>query len=210
MKKLLLIDDDIRFCALMAELFASHHYALCCVNDAHRALAVLEQSSPDLILCEGLLGDIDGCTFIERLRTMAALADVPVLVLSAQADLMARVRGLRAGADAFLVKPFDVLEMLALVEALLAARERLKQAGQKAAPTRIVVLGAGVPLTVAERSVLGQVALGKHNKDIATRLAISRRTVETHISNMLLKTGLTNRTELTRWALENRLELRTG
>jgi DNA-binding NarL/FixJ family response regulator len=61
-----------------------------------------------------------------------------------------------------------------------------------------------VELTPTELKVVELVAQGMSNKDIAEKLSVSQRTIESHVSNMLNKTGLSNRTELARWAIESR------
>lgn len=113
--------------------------------------------------------------------------------------------GLTAGADFYLVKPLEPEELVALVES------SLKQAGRL--PKRItrihsedvtpVQVPGDVELTPTELKVVQLVAQGLVNREIATKLNVSQRTIESHVSNMLHKTGLHNRTELTQWAIKS-------
>ncbi|MGA0199141.1 MAG: response regulator transcription factor, partial [Prochlorotrichaceae cyanobacterium] len=66
-------------------------------------------------------------------------------------------------------------------------------------------LAKRVVLTPTETKVVNLVAQGLKNQEIAVRLKVSQRTIESHVSNMLAKTGLNNRTELARWAMDNRM-----
>jgi DNA-binding NarL/FixJ family response regulator len=80
------------------------------------------------------------------------------------------------------------------------------QHGDTGAPTEsLIQVNPSVELTPTELKVVQMVAKGLANKDIANQMSLSQRTVESHVSNMLGKTGLNNRTELARWAMESRM-----
>jgi DNA-binding NarL/FixJ family response regulator len=97
---------------------------------------------------------------------------------------------------------------MALTEALLRRSEHVQtngsgQAGWRNLGEPAIDLQFDVALTTTECNVLRYVARGLSNKEIAKEMGVSQRTVESHVSNMLQKTTLTNRTELTRWAIES-------
>ena len=103
-----------------------------------------------------------------------------------------------------MVKPFEPEELVAQVESSLKQASRLIHHQTKSgggAPT--IQVPFDVELTPTELKVVQFVARGMANREIAEELKVSQRTIESHVSNMLGKTGLHNRTELARWAMEN-------
>ena len=103
-----------------------------------------------------------------------------------------------------MVKPFEPEELVAQVESSLKQATRLihhQNKGPNSIPT--IQVPFDVELTPTELKVVQFVARGMANRQIAEELKVSQRTIESHVSNMLGKTGLHNRTELARWAVEN-------
>ncbi|XPM54661.2 MAG: response regulator transcription factor [Leptolyngbya sp. IPPAS B-1204] len=103
-----------------------------------------------------------------------------------------------------MVKPFEPEELVAQVESSLKQASRLIQRQDKSTETTPKIqVPFDVELTPTELRVVQFVARGMANREIAEELNVSQRTIESHVSNMLGKTGLHNRTELARWAIEN-------
>ena len=101
-------------------------------------------------------------------------------------------------------KPFEPEELVAQVESSLNQIKRWEQGrpkGLDGAPT--IHVPHNVELTPTELKVVQLVAKGMANREIAKQLNVSQRTIESHVSNMLNKTSLNNRTELARWAMES-------
>ncbi len=129
-----------------------------------------------------------------------------MLFLSAKGQSQDRVKGLSTGADVYMVKPFEPDELVAQVESSLKQANRLMQHPNKGAEANPKIqVPASVELTPTELKVVQLVARGLANKDIADLMNVSQRTIESHVSNMLGKTGLHNRTELARWAIESNM-----
>ena len=205
MKRLLLVDDDPSFVLLAGDLLEGQGYAVNRAHNGRDALSVLEKSVPDLIVCDIMMPELDGYRFVQEVRSNPQLSWLPVVFLSAKGEVNDRIKGLKGGADAYLVKPFEPEELVAIVEALLSRSDRLQQPPNGSPePEKAMILNFDVALTPTEQRVLHYVARGQSNKEIAKELMVSQRTIESHVSNMLIKTGLSNRTELTRWAMENR------
>jgi DNA-binding NarL/FixJ family response regulator len=115
-----------------------------------------------------------------------------------------RVQGHLIGADDYLVKPFHAQELIAKVKGNVARLQRLQDSLQPLPPEPVVTKDA-LPeaLSGAELKVFWQVIQGFTNKEIANHLFLSPRTVQTHLSNILAKLGLKNRSQLVKYAFEN-------
>jgi DNA-binding NarL/FixJ family response regulator len=203
-KRLLVVDDDPNLVLLVKDYLEFRGYEVVAASNGLEALEVMRRLTPDLIICDVMMPEMDGYTFVQTLRSDRATDWIPVIFLSARGQTADRVRGLNTGADAYLVKPFEPEELVAQVEATLKHTERLLQ--MQGAPVQPVIqLDREVELTPTETKVLQYVARGMANREIAQVMGVSQRTIESHVSNMLSKTGLHNRTELARWAIESGL-----
>jgi len=203
-KRLLVVDDDPNLVLLVKDYLEFRGYEVVAASNGLEALEVMRRLTPDLIICDVMMPEMDGYTFVQTLRSDRATDWIPVIFLSARGQTADRVRGLNTGADAYLVKPFEPEELVAQVEATLKHTERLLQ--MQGAPVQPAIqLDREVELTPTETKVLQYVARGMSNREIAEVMGVSQRTIESHVSNMLSKTGLHNRTELARWAIESGL-----
>jgi two-component system, OmpR family, alkaline phosphatase synthesis response regulator PhoP len=122
---ILLIDDDECLASLLADSLRREGYDTRWCGDVAQAEEELRAHLFDLILLDVMLPDRSGFEFCGELRTQGI--QTPVLMLTARADVMDRVRGLRTGADDYLSKPFQIPELLARIEAL---RRRSHQNGR--------------------------------------------------------------------------------
>lgn len=205
-KRLLLIDDDPNLILLVKDYLEFRGYEVITAENGREALEVLEQDIPDMIICDVMMPEMDGYTFVNHVRQDEHISWIPVLFLSAKGQSQDRVKGLNTGADVYMVKPFEPEELVAQVEASLKqASRRMQQSTNGNENTPKIQVPFDVHLTQTELKVVQFVARGLANKDIADELNVSQRTVESHVSNMLGKTGLHNRTELARWAIENQM-----
>ncbi len=116
--RVLLADDNADMRAYLRDLL-SPGYVVQAVADGEQALTAASRERPDLILADIMMPRLDGLALLKALRANDALRDIPVILLSARAGEEARVEGLDAGADDYLVKPFSARELLARVGALL-------------------------------------------------------------------------------------------
>lgn len=200
-KKLLLVDDDPNLILLVKDYLEFRGYEVITAGNGKEALEVMDNFTPDLIICDVMMPEMDGYSFVEKVRENPDVSWIPVMFLSAKGQSSDRVRGLTTGADVYMVKPFEPEELVAQVESSLKHTERLlKMQGGILQPT--LQLDRDVELTPTETRVIHLVAKGMSNREIAENLNVSQRTIESHVSNMLGKTGLHNRTELARWAME--------
>jgi DNA-binding response OmpR family regulator len=114
--KILVVDDDEDIRALLKELLSRAGYEVDEAVDGRAALRRLYESPPALVLLDVTMPQLDGFQTLERIRDVT---DVPVILLTARTQELEKVRGLGAGADDYVEKPFGRQELLARVQALL-------------------------------------------------------------------------------------------
>jgi len=205
-KKLLLIDDDPNLIFLVKDYLELRGYEVIATSNGREALKVLERETPNMIICDVMMPEMDGYSFVKRVRENFRTNWIPVLFLSAKGQSQDKVKGLNTGADFYMVKPFEPDELIAQIESSLSQASRLIKHQERGSENKLTIqVPFDVELTPTEIKVVQFVARGMANREIANELLVSQRTVESHVSNMLGKTGLSNRTELARWAIENRL-----
>jgi DNA-binding NarL/FixJ family response regulator len=203
-KRLLLIDDDPNLILLVKDYLEFRGYEVITAENGQEALDVLQKDTPDMIICDVMMPQMDGYSLVEHVRQDPRTSWIPVLFLSAKGQSQDRVKGLNTGADVYMVKPFEPEELVAQVESSLKQASRLIQRQDKGLDNSPKIqVPFDVELTPTELRVVQFVARGMANREIAEELNVSQRTIESHVSNMLGKTGLHNRTELARWAIEN-------
>ena len=115
--RILVVDDDPKVLSLMDRGLAFEGYAVDVAADGNTALEIARDRPPHLVILDVMLPGIDGVEVCRRLRANAD--DVAILMLTGRASVPARVEGLDAGADDYLVKPFAFDELLARIRALL-------------------------------------------------------------------------------------------
>ena len=116
MASVLVVDDEADIRSLVRELLERAGHDVVEAGDGNEGLRAFFSSRPDLVVLDVSMPGLDGWGTLERIRE---LSDVPVVMLTAQAQELAKVRGLRGGADDYITKPFGRQELLARVEANL-------------------------------------------------------------------------------------------
>ncbi len=115
MIKILIVEDDLLIADLIYKSLCSANYSCTVANDGLTAADFLENNNYDLVLLDIMLPKFDGYQLLEYIKPLK----IPVIFLSAKATVEDRVKGLKCGADDYLVKPFEVIELLARVESVL-------------------------------------------------------------------------------------------
>ena len=123
MIKILIVDDEKPICDLIDLNLSSAGYHCDSVQDGLTAIEKIEQDTYDLILLDIMLPGADGYDVMEYIRPLG----VPVIFITAKHEVKDRVKGLKLGADDYLVKPFDVVELVARVEAVLRRYNKTEQ-----------------------------------------------------------------------------------
>jgi signal transduction histidine kinase len=114
-KRVLLADDNVDMREYVRRLLLSQGYEVIAVDDGDKAIASARAQKPDLILTDVMMPTLDGFGLLRAVRRDPQMASIPVVMLSARAGEEAKVEGLDAGADDYLVKPFTARELLARV-----------------------------------------------------------------------------------------------
>ncbi len=206
-KRLLIVDDEPRLLRAVAATLRDAGYFVTAARSGAEALIRLAESSPDLIISDVRMPGMDGYQLTQILRSNPRTELVPLIFLTAKDEREDRIVGLRAGVDAYITKPFDAEELLAVIANILNRAERIgaelsrlmngvNGSGRATATLPVVVVE---DFTDSESRIARLVADGLSNKEIASELKISVRTVEGHISNILSKKGWSNRVEIARF-----------
>jgi DNA-binding NarL/FixJ family response regulator len=164
--------------------------------DGAEALALAAGLDPDVILLDLKLPELDGVAVLRELRARGTRARALVLTSAAEGALV--TRAVQAGAAGFLYKDVDPDALVRAVRSvndghtLLAPEAVSAIVGSGAAGSAVRGIGA---LTAREREILGQLAEGRSNREIARNLLVSEKTVKTHVSSVLAKLGVADRTQ---------------
>jgi DNA-binding response OmpR family regulator len=136
---ILIVDDSLTVRMDLAEAFtAAGMRPLPCAT-AREARAALRSQAVDLAILDVLLPDADGVELLKEIRSNAATGNLPVLVLSTEAEVRARIRGLQTGADDYIGKPYDTGYVVARARELLRARRAGGTSRAEAAPSILVI-----------------------------------------------------------------------
>jgi two-component system KDP operon response regulator KdpE len=115
-RKILVVDDETQITRVLRTSLSSHAYDVRVANDGETALEIMKDWTPDLVITDLSMPNMDGLELTRRLR---ATSKVPILVLSVRGEERTKVQALDAGADDYVTKPFSMVELLARVRASL-------------------------------------------------------------------------------------------
>lgn len=200
MYSILIIEDDPSICSNMELILKMEGFDVRTASDGISGLARICEKRPDLILCDIMMPAMDGNILLETLKKMDVHADIPFIFVTALGDRADIRRGMSAGADDYLTKPFSADELIAAVTARLHRLEtiRLQCTNATFREEHAVLLQS---ISEREREVLLLVGQGITSKAIADQLGISLRTVDVHRSNLMRKLDASNAAILARWAV---------
>ncbi|MEV6264464.1 response regulator transcription factor [Streptomyces sp. NPDC051784] len=173
-------------------------------SDGAEGVARAEELKPDVVLMDIKMPGTDG---IEALRTLRKLENpARVLIVTSFTEQRTVVPALRAGASGYVYKDVDPDALAGAIRSVHAGHVLL----QPEVAGALLALedtgtgtGRGSTLTEREREVLGLIADGRSNREIARTLVLSEKTVKTHVSNILMKLDLSDRTQAALWAVRH-------
>lgn len=218
-KRILIVEDDPAISKLMDTNLTVAGYDTFCAMDGRQALDALHGQPFDLALCDVMLPELDGFELLPFMREK----HIPVIYVSARADVESRVHGLRLGAEDYLVKPFDILELLVRMEKVLArsdsAAKSLSYADITVDEVSHSVTQAGQPVALKPLEYELLCTFLRHPGMVLTREKLLRqvwgdeffgetRTVDVHVAALRRKLKLTDRLA-TVYKIGYRLEVET-
>jgi DNA-binding NarL/FixJ family response regulator len=188
----LIADEDSGSRDQLARVLETAGYDIVQVATGEEALQAVRKAKPSIVLLEIPLGGLSGYEVCRALREEAG--EIPIVFVSgARTESYDRVAGLLVGADDYIVKPYAPDELLTRVRHLV-------RRAQPAAPS------VTARLTAREREILQLLGEGLRQEDIAERLVISRKTVGTHVGNILRKLGVRSQTQAVAVAFRDELD----
>lgn len=123
--RILIVEDEPGMIELLTVALEDEGYSISIANNGQQGLKKVDEESPDLIISDVMMPDMNGYDFCQQLRENPKTAAIPFIFLTAKKDVSDRVRGLNLGADDYISKPFHVVEVVARIKTLM---QRVKRA----------------------------------------------------------------------------------
>ena len=183
--RILIVEDEAAIRTLISFACAAAGYEVECAEDAIKAQTIVENNLPDLILLDYMLPELSGVDWLEKLHADPKTEHLPVIMLTARGSESDRVKGLNAGADDYIVKPFMPRELIARIQAVLRRYQFHVQAGEESKNTEIVC----GPLVMKEASFEAKVdgqPLSLSAKEFKLLLVFAKNPERVYSREMLL------------------------
>ena len=213
METVLVVDDDRIVLDLICEIVNKSGFISIEAEDGFKAIEVFENNCIDAAILDLKMPSIDGIETMKKLRKIDY--GLPVIIMTAYGDIPTAVEAMKYGAYDFVTKPPDFKRLIMLLKEairrrksnslkkeLVKSREQYKT--ERSTPEKTEKREPGICNSLSEREyeVLYLTALGYSYTNIASKLSISPRTVQTYRENLLKKLGLTNKTDLIHYAIK--------
>ena len=207
-EKILIVDDEANILELLEFNLKKEGYEVIRADTGEKAVTLLEQVKPNIVLLDQMLPGIDGLGVLKKIRSMNTFDDMPVVMVTAKAEEIDKIIGLELGADDYITKPFSVKELVARVKAHLRRSKRM----DTAFPTEQLIgnlridnanykayMGSEeLKLTLKEFELLGML-IANRSRVLTRDLILNKvwgyeyfgetRTVDVHITNLRKKLG---------------------
>jgi len=207
-EKVLIVDDEPNILELLDYNLKKDGYAVLRADTGEKALAVLEQEKPSIVLLDQMLPGVDGLEVLKRIRSNEVYADMPVIMVTAKSEEIDKIIGLELGADDYITKPFSVRELCARVKAQLRRSKRMETTNapeQTSGGLRVdganykaYIGDTELTLTLKEFELLS-LLMANRNAVLTRDTILNRvwgyeyfgetRTVDVHITNLRRKIG---------------------
>ncbi len=200
MIRVLVVDDHAVVRRGLSSLLAAADGIECVgeAADGDSALDLVERLAPDVVLLDLVMPGRDGVAVTRAIRRTEREVRVLVLTSFAQQELV--LEAIHAGADGYLLKDNEAETLLDGVRVVAAGGSPFDPTVARSLVADVRERGQGESLTEREREVLELVRQGRTNKVIARRLSISERTVKAHVTHILQRIGVSDRTQAALWA----------
>jgi DNA-binding NarL/FixJ family response regulator len=202
--KIMVIDDEERLLLAIKRYLVTQGFKVVVCESGKTALRKLDNEKIDLIVIDVLMSDLNGYDLVKKLRKLPKVGHIPFIFLTAKGMTEDRIKGYKMGCKAYLGKPFDPEELVAIIDNVLCNKKNIqnilniKNEIHKLRDDiyKFSALEKYNNFTAREINILLAVSNGLSNKDIAHKLNISVRNVENYITRLLHKTKSTNRVML--------------
>jgi DNA-binding NarL/FixJ family response regulator len=199
--KIMVIDDEERLLLAIKRYLVTQGFQVIVCESGKAALDRLNNENIDLIVIDILMSNLNGYDLVKKLRTLPTTGHIPFIFLTAKGMTEDRIRGYKMGCKAYLAKPFDPEELVAIIDNILCDKKNIqnilniKNEIKKLRNDiyKFSSLEKYKNFTTREINILLGVSNGLTNKDIAHKLNMSVRNVENYITRLLHKTKSTNR-----------------
>ena len=210
MAKILVIDDNADVRELVKTILYLKDFEVLEASCGKEGLQISKKKFPDLIILDLMLPDMDGLTVCKEIKRNYLTQDIPILILTGRTDVVNRVKGLEAGADDYLIKPYDNMELLARVKVLLRRSGKRESTGERGTmikvtdfeidPSKFTLLVNGKPINLRQKEFDILYLLMKNSPKAVSRIDIfqsiwskdekeSIRVIDMHIMGMRNKIG---------------------
>jgi diguanylate cyclase (GGDEF)-like protein len=125
--RILVVDDDVDIARFVELNLSMEGFEVAVAHDGEVALDMIAQNQPDLVILDLMMPVLDGVEVTKRLRADAMTSALPIIMLTAKGQTVDKVLGLTAGADDYMVKPFDTLELVARVRSTLRRNQEFRE-----------------------------------------------------------------------------------
>ena len=201
---IMLLDDEAMLLNAIEKYLKAKKFKVITCQSAEEALQKIKKEKIYLLVVDILMPNIDGYEFIRYLREENNIAHIPFIFLTAKGMTKDRITGYRIGCKAYLSKPFDPEELIAIIDNILLDKKNVKNIinikkeiqNLRRKVYHFDEFSENPKFTKREVSILLSISKGMRNKDIAVNLNISVRNVENYVTRLLNKTSLSNRVEL--------------
>lgn len=206
MKTVFCIEDESNIRELIEYTLKSVGFEVVGFENGHSFFEKLCTKTPDIVLIDLMLPDMDGMEILKRIRETETTKNLPAIILTAKSDRMDKIKGLDSGADDYIVKPFDVLELVSRINAVLRRTDmsdngevvNYKEICINNKKRTVTVSGENITLTYKEYKLLymllsniGTVLTREKITDYVwdTDFAGESRTLDVHIRSLRQKLG---------------------
>ena len=122
-----IIEDDINIAELLEIALKTYNYNVFTFQNGEEAIKNLDSNLPDLIICDVMLPELDGTKIVSIIRQKEQFKSIPIIMLTAKDSEIDKIKGLDAGADDYMTKPFSIMELMARIRAQFRKFEEIKK-----------------------------------------------------------------------------------
>lgn len=197
---ILIIDDDVEMLWFISEIFAGE-YNVIPVNKSHQVGHILTEIQPDAIICDVMMPELDGIAITRQIKADPNMAHVPIILISARQQVEEQIKGIEAGAEMYIAKPFNVDYLRTFVQQLISRKKTLKE--YFSSPISAYELSEGKIIHAEHRrfvqKIIGIINSNINSKDFSVQLIADRMNMSPrHLYRRLSEIGTQSLSEMIR------------